>query len=91
MLSIRQRFPSVTTFGGISRRLEAAMNRRTASVVPLIALPRTSFFCLAGAAGVCAAIRAAPPVATAIDAAVPCPTSFRKSLRFKRILASGVY
>src|SRR5436190_3959428 len=63
------------------------MNRLTASVVPLTALPRTSFFTLAG--GVCAAdCRGTPTDAAAIEAAVPRPASFRNSLRFNRMYSS---
>ena len=61
------------------------MNCRTASVVPLIALPRTSFSA-SGRGGLCARPPAASTDAAAIDAAVPRPTSPRNSLRFNRIL-----
>ena len=84
-MSIRHRFPSVTTLGGISCRLDLAMNRRTASVVPLMAFPRTSFFGFAATAVCAAAGMAASTDAAAIEAAVPRPTSARNSLRFNRM------
>ena len=81
MLSIRHRFPSVTTLAGIWRRFAEPMNVRTASVVPLIALPRTSFLGLSGDA-VCADSRTPP----ASETAATC----RNCLRFKRMFNLGV-
>ena len=83
MLSMRHRFPSVTTLAGIWRRFDGADERRTASVVPLMAFPRTSFFAFAGT--VCAAAGMAASTDARPSRRPSAPTSSRNSLRFNRM------